>query len=85
MCDHVDADLAPADRAILEFAMKLTKTPGRMSEADVERLRATGFCDAGVHDIVQITALFNYYNRLGDGLGIDLEPEFDREPGWKAE
>ena len=85
MCDHVDADLAPEDRAILEFAMKLTKTPGRMSEADVERLRARGFCDASVHDIVQITALFNYYNRLGDGLGIDLEPEFDREPGWKTE
>jgi alkylhydroperoxidase family enzyme len=45
-----------------------------VTEADVQALRAAGFDDAAVHDIVQITALFNYYNRLADGLGIDPEP-----------
>ena len=34
-----------------------------------------GFDDDAVHDVVQVTALFAYYNRLADGLGIDLEPE----------
>jgi alkylhydroperoxidase family enzyme len=32
-----------------------------------------GFDDTAIHDIVQVTAMFNYYNRLADGLG--LEPE----------
>lgn len=47
-----------------------------MRRADVERLRAVGLCDAAISDVAQIAALFNYYNRLADGLGIDPEPEW---------
>ena len=61
---------------MLDFAVKLTLTPGRMSENDVGELRAAGFDDDAIHEIVQITGLFNYYNRLADGLGIDSEPEW---------
>jgi alkylhydroperoxidase family enzyme len=50
-----------------------------MTAADLEPLRAQGFDDVAIHDAVQITALFNYYNRLADGLGIDPEPEWDGE------
>ena len=53
--------------------MKLTLDPGGMCEADVEALRAAGFSDTGIHDIVQVTALFNFYNRLADGLGIAID------------
>ena len=42
----------------------------------VEALRGYGFSDVAIHDIVQVTALFNYYNRIADGLGIDDEPEW---------
>ena len=31
-------------------------------------------------DIVQVTALFNYYNRLAEGLGIDPEPPASAPP-----
>ena len=62
---------------MLDFAVKLTRTPSEIGKADVEALRERGFDDAGIYDIVQITALFNYYDRLADGLGIDPEPEFD--------
>jgi uncharacterized peroxidase-related enzyme len=61
------------ERAMLEYAMKLTLEPGRMCEADVEALRAAGFSDTGIHDIAQVTALFNFYNRLADGLGIAID------------
>lgn len=66
--------LAPADRALMDFVEKLTRTPDAMEAADVAALRAHGFGDDAVHDVVQIAALFNYYNRLADGLGIDPEP-----------
>jgi alkylhydroperoxidase family enzyme len=46
-----------------------------MTAADVEGLRRHGLDDEAIHHVVQVTALFNYYNRLADGLGIDLEPE----------
>lgn len=73
--DWRDARLAPADRALLAFAVKLTQTPGKMSEQDIAALRRAGFGDMAIHDTVQITALFNYYNRLADGLGIDPEED----------
>lgn len=59
---------------MLDFAVKLTREPERMNVEDVEGLREVGFDDIAIHDVVQISALFNYYNRLADGLGIDPEP-----------
>jgi len=75
MHDFRRGPLEPADRAMLTFASKLTQTPGEMTKQDLDPLRVHGFSDAHIHHIVQITALFNYYNRLADGLGIDSEPE----------
>ncbi len=76
MEDYRRAELPPADRAMLDFAVKLTRFPSQMTEADVAALRTHGFGDEAIHDVVQITALFNYYNRLAEGLGIDPEPEW---------
>ncbi|MCG8460763.1 MAG: hypothetical protein MI919_31145 [Holophagales bacterium] len=63
---------------MLDYVVRLTLTPGEMREADVAALREVGFSDVAIHDIVQVTALFAYYNRIADGLGIDPEP--DHEP-----
>ena len=60
---------------MLDFAVRLTRSPEAMTEGDVEALRAAGFDDVAIHDVVQVTGLFNYYNRVADGLGIDPEPE----------
>lgn len=59
---------------MLDFAVKLAREPRSMKRDDVEALRAAGFDDTAIHDIVQITGYFSYYNRLADGLGIDPEP-----------
>lgn len=75
--DYRAAPISDVERAMLDFAHKLTRTPERMVEADVEALRAAGLDDETIHDVVQVTALFNYFDRLADGLGIDPEPEFD--------
>jgi uncharacterized peroxidase-related enzyme len=71
--DYTSADLDEADRAMLDYAVKLTRTPGEMCEADVEGLKAVGFDDTGVLDICQVTAYFNLVNRLADGTGVELE------------
>ena len=64
---------------MLDYAVKLTMTPSKITKNDVEKLREQGFDDVAIHDIAQITALFNYFDRLADGLGIDPEPEWDTE------
>ncbi len=61
---------------MLDFVTKLTVEPGRVEAGDLKQLRAHGFDDVGISDIVQVTGLFAYYNRLADGLGIDNEPEW---------
>ena len=73
--DYTIADLLPADRAMLDYAQKLTLTPKDVTEADVEALRVQGFDDRAIHDICAITAYFAFVNRMADGLGLELEDD----------
>ncbi len=59
---------------MLDYAVKLTRTPGAMVAGDVQSLRDPGFDDRAVLDINQVTAYYGYVNRLADGLGVELEP-----------
>jgi uncharacterized peroxidase-related enzyme len=68
------AGLSEAERTMLNYAEKLTRSPGEMKAKDVEALRAAGWSDRAVSDIVQVVAYFNYINRIADGLGVELEP-----------
>ncbi|HXU73060.1 MAG TPA: hypothetical protein VN947_27265 [Polyangia bacterium] len=72
--DWRQAPLDAVDRAILEYAEKLTLTPARMMREDVERLRAaTGLDDRGVLQITLIAGFFNYVSRVADALGVGRE------------
>ncbi len=67
------ADLEPRDRALCEFAAKLTHEQHAMAPADVDRLRAHAFEDGAIHDAVQVIGYFNYITRVADGLGVEPE------------
>ncbi len=71
--DYRQADLAEADRAMLDYVVKLTREPWAMAVADVDALRAVGFEDRAIHDICAIAAYFAFVNRIADGLGVTLE------------
>ena len=71
--DYRAAELGAADAAMLEYAVKLTLSPAEVGEDDVEALREAGFDDTAILDICQVTAYYNYVNRLADGLGVELE------------
>jgi len=71
--DYRAAALEPADRAMLDYAAKLTRTPGEMTVSDVERLRAHAFDDRAIHDLCAVAAYFAFVNRIADGLGVELE------------
>lgn len=65
--------LAPADRRMLDYVDQVTRTPGAIEEADVERLRAAGFNDKAILEINQIAGFFAWCNRTVSGLGVELE------------
>ena len=62
-----------ADKAMLAYAVKLTRAPGNVTEEDVTALRDTDFDDRAIHDICTVTAYFAFVNRIADGLGVELE------------
>ena len=65
--------LSSKREAMLSFAVKLTKAPARMDDADVEALRSAGFSDRDILDIVEVVGYYAYANRVADGLGIETE------------
>ena len=58
---------------MLTFAVKLTKTPAALVDADVEALRSAGFSDRDILDIVEVVGYYAFANRIADGLGIETE------------
>jgi uncharacterized peroxidase-related enzyme len=68
--DHTTANLSDADRAMLDFAVKLTRAAYKVTPDDLGRLRAVGFDDTGILQITLIASWFNYINRVADALGV---------------
>jgi len=68
-----DAPLPERTRVLVTYAVKLTREPGRMTEADLAPLRAAGLSDGEIHDAAAIAGYFNFVNRLAEGLGVALE------------
>jgi uncharacterized peroxidase-related enzyme len=68
--DYTKADLSDADRAMLDFAVRLTRAAYKLMPEDLDRLRAVGFDDTGILQITLIAAWFNYINRVADALGV---------------
>ena len=67
------APLSEADRALCDFADKLTLQQQEMGPGDLDALRDHGFDDAGIHDATQVIAYFNYITRVADALGVEPE------------
>jgi uncharacterized peroxidase-related enzyme len=68
--DHRRADLPLKERAMLDFAVKLTKDPGACDEGDIEALKAHGFGDEDVWDIIEVASMYNFTNRLAMATGM---------------
>lgn len=70
------AELEPRQRAMLEFAVKLTERSHEVTEADRQALRDLGFSDRDIWDITAVTAFFNMTNRLASGTDMMPNPEY---------
>ena len=70
--NHRIADIPDEHRAMLDFAVKLTESPGRVNDADLERLREAGFSEAEIWDIGSVVAYYNLANRMA--LMTDMRP-----------
>ena len=71
--DPETARLSDRQRALVRYAVQLTRAPESMAREDVERLRDVGLEDSEILDLCQVTAYYAYVNRIAQGLGVELE------------
>lgn len=76
--DYTTAPISPAERALLDYAMKLAREPWAMQQEDIERLRAAGWSDAAILDLAMVAAYYAFVNRLAQGLGVELEARWGK-------
>jgi uncharacterized peroxidase-related enzyme len=66
------ARLSKRQRAMLDFAVRLSAEPWTIEEPDRERLRQAGFSDRDIWDIAAVAAFYNMTNRLASAT--DMRP-----------
>jgi len=81
VADHVSAnyrhaDLTPRERAMLDFAVKVTTESAAIEAADLDAMRARGFTDSEIWDIGAVAAFFSLSNRMANLAGMRPNREF---------
>jgi uncharacterized peroxidase-related enzyme len=79
--DYRQAALGAADRALADYADKLTRAPATIMPSDLDALRAQGFTDADLLLCNLVAAYFNFVNRIALGLGVSHDA--DEVGGYK--
>ena len=74
--NHLKADIAPRQRTMLDFAVKVCLDSASVNESDYAALHAHGFDDEDIWDIATITAFFGMSNRIANSIGMQPNEEF---------
>ena len=70
------ADITPRQKAMLDFAVKVSTEAYRVGDGDLEALKAQGFDEEDAWDIAAISAFFSLSNRLANVTDMRPNPEF---------
>jgi len=70
------ADITPRQKAMLDFALKVSKSSHEISNADIEDMRELGFSNDDIWDIGAISALFALSNRIANLTSMRPNDEF---------
>ncbi|MEM7540066.1 MAG: peroxidase-related enzyme [Pseudomonadota bacterium] len=77
------AELSVRHKAMLDFAVKVTRQSFEIDDADRQLLRDAGFTDKDIWDIANIAGFFNMSNRVASAVDMQPNPEYhyqNREP-----
>ncbi|MEM9168100.1 MAG: peroxidase-related enzyme [Pseudomonadota bacterium] len=79
-----DVDGAPVDdklKPVIKYVQKLTASPSKVTQADADRIFDAGYSENDFHYVVMVCALFNFFNRLIDGYGVQNTPDYRANHG----
>lgn len=72
--EGIDTPLEPQNRAIVDYAVKLSLDPAAVTAQDLIPLRQVGLSDLAILDLTHVIGMFNWANQLFLTLG-EVEPE----------
>lgn len=70
------AALTDRQRAMLDFAWKITERPAEIGDEDRAALRRAGFSDRDIWDVVLVAGFFNMSNRVASGVAMEPNAEY---------
>ncbi len=70
------ATLDPRTRAMLDFAVRVTRASAEIGETDRDALRAHGLSERDIWDVASVAAFFNMSNRMASAVGMVPNPEY---------
>lgn len=76
MSNYRHADVSAKERRMLDFVVKVTSASETCSESDIKALRKDAWSDEDIMDIVEVTAMFNFTNRVANALGWRPNAEY---------
>ncbi len=79
--DYHSAGLSPQEVHMMDYASKMSRASGSVSQADVDLLRQDGLSEQQITDIALAAAARNFISRFFDALGAGPDPELaEKEP-----
>lgn len=72
------AELSVRQRAMLDYAWKLTEKPWTVEQSDRDALKAAGFSDEEIFDIGEVVGFYNYTNRMAYTVDMMPNPEYHK-------
>jgi alkylhydroperoxidase family enzyme len=76
------APVTAEERALLAVSEKITRHAYRIVREDMDHLRALGWTDPQIAEMVYVTAMFAFFNRVADAFGLQSEGYGGPRPDW---
>ena len=74
--NYREADITPRQRAMLDFAVKLTEASATMSESDRQALRDAGLSERDIFDVASVVGFFSMTNRVASAIGMQPNSDY---------
>jgi alkylhydroperoxidase family enzyme len=72
--DYRTAPIGDREKALFAFIEKMNRESSRLQKEDVEEVKAAGWSEEALYDAVTVCALFNFYNKWIDAMGVGDMP-----------
>ena len=74
--DFRSSKLSDKEKALFAFIEKVNRTSNQIKQEDVDEVKRAGWPEEAIYDAITVCALFNFYNRWCDAVGVQDMPAF---------